>query len=69
MDTNQRMEGLLEVLIRARRYELWNKIQELYSINEDTRDIIHRWIACDCKYMPKLPTKDQVVRVAPREDT
>jgi hypothetical protein len=69
MDSNQQMEGMLEVLIRTRRYELWNKIQELYSIPEPISDAIHRWIACDCKYKPQIPTKDLGARVVLREDT
>ena len=69
MDTNQQMEGLLEVLIRSRRYELWNKIQELYSIPDDISDAIHRWIACGCKYKPQFPTKGPNARVVPHEGT
>jgi hypothetical protein len=63
------MEAMLEVLIRNRRFQLWNKIQELYSIPEHISDTIHRWIACDCKYKPQVSTKGQGVRVVLREDT
>jgi hypothetical protein len=50
-----RIEGLIDVLLRERRFELWNAILKSYDIPEDIQETIHRWIACNCKYVPKIP--------------
>lgn len=52
---HKRIEGLLDVLVRERRFELWNTILKSYSIPDDVQDIMHRWIACHCAYVPKVP--------------
>jgi hypothetical protein len=52
----RRIEGLLDVYIRERRFELWNEIIKSYSIPEDIQDVMHRWIACHCNYTPKIRT-------------
>jgi hypothetical protein len=64
------MEGLLEALIRTRRYELWNKIQIYYSISDTDRIQIERWIASDCSTKkPKCLTKGLGARAVPHADT
>ncbi len=57
METNNdTKEQLLETLIRERRIQLWNAIQGLYSIPEEINAAIHRWIVCDCNYIPRITT-------------
>ena len=62
------MEGLLEVQIRERRFQIWNKIQSMYIIPDNIQKAVHRWIASDCNYVPKI-TSHPSARVALREDT
>lgn len=68
-DMNTDMESMLEILIRQRRFELWNKIQELYTIPEEVKTQIHRWIMCNCNYQPKIITKVPIETSVPPEDT
>lgn len=63
------MEAMLEAQILERRLFIWNKIQELYFIPEDVQKIVHRWIMCNCDYVPKSLTLSQVASVVRREDT
>jgi hypothetical protein len=62
------MEGLLEVQIRERRFQIWNKIQNMYIIPEHIQKAVQRWIASDCNYVPIITSRPSV-RVVLREDT
>ena len=62
------MEQLLEAQIRARRLQIWNKIQSLYIIPDHIQKAVYRWIMSDCNYVPKI-TSSPGAHVAPREDT
>ena len=62
------MEGLLEVQIRERRFQIWNKIQTMYVIPDHIQKAVQRWITNDCNYVPKI-TSSPSARVVPREDT
>lgn len=63
------MEGLLEVQIRERRFQIWNKIKSIYIITDHIQKAVQRWIDNDCNYVPRLPTSFPGVCVVPREDT
>lgn len=62
------MEGVLEVQIRERRWEIWNKIQTLYIIPDHIQKVVERWIETNCNYIPKI-TASPCAPVVPREDT
>jgi hypothetical protein len=65
METDLIMEQILEVCLRERRFQLWNAIQELYSIPEEVKAAIYRWIVNDCNYIPKItkrPNEPVVLR-------
>lgn len=65
------IEGMLDVLIRERRFELWDAIVKSYSIPEDIQTIMHRWIACHCTYVPKIRrfTASPIVHDVPPDNT
>jgi hypothetical protein len=63
------MEGLLEVKIRERRWQIWNKIQTLYIIPDHIQKAVQKWIEHDCNYLPRGATSPLCARVVPREDT
>lgn len=60
------MEGLLEVQIRERRLQIWNKIQAMYIIPDHIQKAMHRWIMGGCNY---VPTASPSACVVPHEDT
>jgi hypothetical protein len=62
------MEGLLEVQIRERRFQIWNKIQTLYIIPDYIQKAVQRWIDNDCNNIPKIMSSPSA-HVVPREDT
>ena len=62
------MISLLEAQIRARRLQIWNKIQSMYIIPDPIQKAVHRWIMSDCNVVPKI-TSFPGARVVPREDT
>ena len=63
------MEGMLEVQIRERRLQMWNKIQTLYIIPDHIQKAVQKWIENDCNYLPRGATVSPCARVVPREDT
>lgn len=63
------MEGLLEVQIRERRQQIWNKIQTLYIIPDHIQKAVQKWIENDCNYVPHKSTSSPGERVVPREGT
>ena len=63
------MEGLLEVQIRERRQQIWNKIQTLYIIPDHIQKAIQKWIENDCNYVPRLSTSPPCAHVVLREGT
>lgn len=63
------MEGLLEVQMRERRIQIWNKIQTLYIIPDHIQKAVQKWIENDCDYIPRLATLSPCARVVLREDT
>jgi hypothetical protein len=67
MDTTTQNE-LLDTLIRERRIQLWNSIQKLYSIPENTKTSIYNWIIHDCNYIPRI-TKVPIEPVVPHVNT
>ncbi len=60
-------EGLLEIQIRERRFQIWNKIQTLYVIPDHIQKAIKYWIELDCNYVPKI-TRLPIARVVPHGD-
>lgn len=63
------MEGLLEVQIRERRFQIWNKIKSMYIIPDHIQKAIQRWIDNDCNYVPRLLTSSPGVCVVLHGDT